>query len=52
MITKSEIKTIVELFISWNGEKEPIDTANIDSAVDYIHDCLDSNYCSIFTSNE
>lgn len=39
-MTKEEIKTIVELFISWNGEKDPIDTSNLDSAVDYINECF------------
>ena len=39
-MTKEDIKTIIELFISWNREDEPIDTANLDSAVDYIEECL------------
>lgn len=39
-MTREEIKTVVELFISWNGEKEPIDISNLDSAVDYINECF------------
>lgn len=39
-MTKEEIKTVVELFISWNGEEDPIDTSNLNSAVDYINECL------------
>ena len=39
-MTKEEINTIIELFVSWNGEGCAIDIANIPSAVDYIYDCL------------
>ena len=39
-MTKETIKSIIELFINWNGVDEPIDVANIDSAVDYIIECL------------
>lgn len=39
-ISKEQIKTIVELFISWNGETDPIDISNLDSAVDFISECL------------
>ena len=39
-MTKQEIYTVIELFLSWNGEDEPIDTANLPSAVDYIYDCM------------
>jgi hypothetical protein len=39
-MTRENIKIIIELFISWNGEHEPIDTANLDAAVDYIEECL------------
>ena len=39
-MTREEIKTVVELFISWNGETAPIDTSNLDSAVDYINECI------------
>lgn len=39
-MTKEDIKTIIELFISWNGEDEPINIANLDAAVDYIEECL------------
>lgn len=41
-MTKSDIRTILELFISWNDESCPIDIANLDSAVDYIVECLPS----------
>lgn len=40
-MTKEDIKTIIELFISWNGEDEPIDTANLDSAIEYISKCME-----------
>ncbi len=39
-MTKEEINTVIELFISWNGENEPIDTANIPSAVEYVYNCV------------
>ena len=39
-MTQSDIKAIIELFISWNGEDCPIDVANINSAVAYISKCL------------
>lgn len=39
-MTREEIKTIIELFISWNGEKEPIDISNLDYAIEYINDCI------------
>ena len=39
-MTKEEINTVIELFISWNGETKAIDVANLDSAVDYIHQCI------------
>ena len=39
-MTKETIRTIIDLFINWNGVDEPIDVANIDSAVDYISECL------------
>lgn len=42
-MTKEEIKTVVELFISWNGEEDPIDTSNLNSAVDYINECLSTS---------
>lgn len=51
-MTKEDIKTIVELFISWNDEKMPIDTANIDSAVEYIHSCVRPPKNSIFACNQ
>ena len=41
-MTKSEIRNIIELFISWNGEDNSIDTANLDSAVEYIASCTDA----------
>ena len=41
-MTKEEIKTIIELFISWNGEDEPIDISNLDYAIEYINDCINS----------
>ena len=41
-MTKSEIRNIIELFVSWNGENDPIDTANLDSAVEYIASCTDA----------
>lgn len=41
-MTKSEIRNVIELFISWNGEKDPIDTANLDAAVEYISSCVDA----------
>lgn len=37
MVTKQNIKNIIELFISWNGETKPIDIDNIDTAVDFIY---------------
>lgn len=37
------IKTIIELFISWNGEDEPIDVANIDTAVEYIEEIFNTD---------
>ena len=42
-MNRKYIRLIVELFISWNGDSVVIDTANIDSAVEYIHNCL-KNY--------
>ena len=43
-MTRKEIKTILGLFISWNGEKEVIDIANLDSAVEYIDQCINSEH--------
>lgn len=43
-MTREEIKTILELFISWNGEEGVIDIANLDSAVDYIDQCINSEH--------
>ena len=40
MANKDEIRNIIELFIAWNGETEPIDVANIDSAVEFIGSSL------------
>ena len=40
MTDKEKIKTILELFIAWNGETEVVDVANLDSAVDFIADSL------------
>ena len=40
MTNKEKIRNIIELFIAWNGETDVIDTANIDSAVDFITDSL------------
>jgi len=40
MKDKREIRNIIELFIAWNGETDPIDTANLDSAVDFVADCM------------
>lgn len=40
MISKKEIINIIEIFIAWNGETDIIDIANIDSAVDFISNCL------------
>lgn len=40
MTEKEIIKSIIELFIAWNGETEVIDIANLDSAVDFIIDSL------------
>ena len=42
-LRQMNIKTIIELFISWNGEDNPIDVANIDSAVEYISKCMEDN---------
>lgn len=39
-MTKEEIKTVIELFISWNGETEVIDVANLDMAVEFIANCF------------
>ena len=39
-MSKEEIKTVVELFIAWNGETDSIDVANLDSAVEFISDSL------------
>ena len=40
MTDKEKIRNIIELFIAWNGETEPIDVANIDSAVEFISSSL------------
>jgi hypothetical protein len=40
MTDKDKIRNIIELFIAWNGETEPIDVANIDSAVEFIDSSL------------
>lgn len=40
MTDKDKIRNIIELFIAWNGETEPIDVANIDSAVEFIGSSL------------
>lgn len=40
MTDKAKIRNIIELFIAWNGETEPIDVANIDSAVEFIGSSL------------
>ena len=40
MTKKEKIRNIIELFITWNGETEAIDVANLDSAVDFIADSL------------
>ena len=37
---KEKIRNIIELFIAWNGETEPIDIANLDSAVEFISSSL------------
>lgn len=37
-MTKEDIKAIIEQFIAWNGEHEPIDVSNLDSAVDEIYE--------------
>ena len=39
-MSKKEIRNIIELFIAWNGETEPIDVANLDSAVNFITESL------------
>lgn len=39
-MTREQIRTVIELFISWNGETQVIDIANIGVAVDYIYECL------------
>lgn len=45
-MTKGEIKNIIELFISWNGEDSPIDAANLDSAIEYINECVKPSFPS------
>ncbi len=40
MEDKKKIRNIIELFIAWNGETDPIDTANLDSAVDFVADSI------------
>ena len=40
MTDKEKIRNIIELFITWNGETDVIDVANIDSAVEFIVDSL------------
>jgi hypothetical protein len=40
-LRQMNIRTIIELFISWNGEDNPIDIANIDSAIEYINKCME-----------
>lgn len=40
MTDKEKIRNIIELFIAWNGEKEAIDIANLNSAADFIVDSL------------
>ena len=47
MTEKEKIKSIIELFIAWNGETEVIDIANLDSAVDFIIDSLQEEPVSI-----
>ena len=37
---KKKIRNIIELFIAWNGETEPIDIANLNSAVEFIGSSL------------
>ena len=46
MKDKREIRNIIELFIAWNGETEPIDTANLDSAVDFVADSIQEEFVS------
>lgn len=36
MTDREKIRNIIELFITWNGETDVIDVANIDSAVEFI----------------
>jgi len=40
-MNKEDIRIIIDLFVSWNGEDNPIDVANIDSAVEYINQCME-----------
>lgn len=40
MISRRQIKNIIELFIEWNGKAKPIRNANLDSAVDFISNSL------------
>ncbi len=39
-MTREQIRTVIELFISWNGETQVIDIANISAAIDFIYECL------------
>ena len=46
MTEKEKIRNIIELFIAWNGGTEPIDIANIDSAVEFIDSSLQEELVS------
>ena len=37
---REDVKKIIELFISWNGESDAIDVANLDAGADYVYDCI------------
>ena len=43
VVSKDTIRLIIELFISWNGETEAIDIANLPTAVDYINEYINEN---------
>ena len=43
VVSKETIMLIIELFISWNGDTEAIDFANLPTAVEYINEYINEN---------
>ena len=44
---REDVKKIIELFISWNGESDAIDVANLDAGIDYVYDCISTDSSTI-----